>query len=705
MGLSGIKTITTLSGCSFYKKIMQKYQTSKKNTSGFPNMIFYKGKNSVSPKKFDIILKFNLHLNHQNVLPLLIIKNNQASEGTLLRLKTEKKVLQSMIMLKEVQSTNYINKLSLTALKIQHGWCAESEHFLAGSTYNYNTAFLSFLRSLISRSGNKTNNLEKILKLSFLSVNNALDYQITNTIFKDILTLNPKISNKENRQKYCPIFEYKPPSNYLKKQNTSSILTVKNGSVIKEIFPWLNTGKKGLQSIMNQKIALAINDVANAYVSQAAFKISQEFHVGSEFFLTGNTYTNKISVFSFLKSSFFKNGNLTINSKKMLKSSFLPVKKALDYQKTNTIYPGILALNPKTSCVRELLINSEKTSMLNIFKNYMERYLPFKFSTTYTHYLKLPNSEINMEILNSQIYGKNIYSKSLNFDRSPAFIYKENKLKYWPIFEDKSPWNYLGKQNIIPFSIVKKSGICTTGNIFTNKISVFSFLKSLTFKAGNIVTYLNKILKPLHLSENPIYYQPANISTYSEAAEISFQISNYKNNEKFLNSQVLRLNKNHESLNGTRYSAFINRNDIVKNHLTSENKSPAVFLQDILLHDKTHSLNRRFFKESNWVTINKPFVKNYQGNFEHDYPSYVQNKHNYKTRNESLVFHDQGRIEQEIELIKKTIIETKKSVSEKTVPVFGESEIKKYLDINRISSQVYQNIERTIRMERERRGV
>jgi hypothetical protein len=74
-------------------------------------------------------------------------------------------------------------------------------------------------------------------------------------------------------------------------------------------------------------------------------------------------------------------------------------------------------------------------------------------------------------------------------------------------------------------------------------------------------------------------------------------------------------------------------------------------------------------------------------------------------RPDSLVFQDQGHIEQEIEQIKRTIKETKKSVSEKTVPVFGEADIKKYLDINRISSQVYQNIERTIRMERERRGV
>ena len=70
----------------------------------------------------------------------------------------------------------------------------------------------------------------------------------------------------------------------------------------------------------------------------------------------------------------------------MLKSSFLPVNNALDYQKTNTIYPGILATNPK---------------------------------------IKLLNFKINMEILNSQIFEKNIYSGPLNFGRSPAFNYKQ----------------------------------------------------------------------------------------------------------------------------------------------------------------------------------------------------------------------------------------------------------------------------------------
>ncbi len=51
MGLSGIKPITTLSSSSLYRKIMQKYQTGKKNTSRFPTMIFYKEKGYFFQKK------------------------------------------------------------------------------------------------------------------------------------------------------------------------------------------------------------------------------------------------------------------------------------------------------------------------------------------------------------------------------------------------------------------------------------------------------------------------------------------------------------------------------------------------------------------------------------------------------------------------------------------------------------------------------
>jgi hypothetical protein len=753
MDRSDIKSIITLSSSSFYREIIQKYQTGKKKTSRLPKMIFYKERVDNFPKKISMVLNFRLHLDQQNIVPVLVLKNISVIQGRLSRLKTERKTLQSILKLNDFQSTNNIAKISQTAFKTSEMCQSESEFFPTENFFINKNSVFSFLKSLSFRDGNITNDLNKILNSSFSPVNDAFYQQKTRMIFSDILTLNPKTLNyknnmkvlnsqifekkiyyrflnneknptfidKENELKYWPAFEDKSPSNYLEKQNTTTSLIVKNIPVNKEIFSWLNSKKNGLKSLLKPKDARNINDVANVYVSQAAFKISQGFHARSELFLTGNISINKISVFPFLKSLIFRAGNITNNSNKILNSSFFSQSNVFYQKETRMIPPYILKRDKK------------------IF-----------------------NYENNMETLNSQIFGKKIYYRFLNIVRNPTFIDKENALKYWPAFEDKSPSNYFGKQNTILSSIVKKisviqetyswlntkkngiklllkpkdaqnisdvanisqaafkipqmyqiaSGIFSTGSISTNKISVstnkisvFLFRKFLIFRTGNIATNSNRILKPLPLSENSIYYQEAANSTYSGSAEVSSQMLNNKNKEKILNSQVFTVKKIYESLNITRHSAFINRKSIVKNQLISENKLPAVFLQDNLLFNKTSGMNILFFKESNWVTVNKPFVKNYYGNFEHETPSYVQSNHNSKIRNESLVFQDQGRIEQEIEQIKKTVIETKKSVSEKTAPVFGEADIKKYLDINRISSQVYQNIERTIRMERERRGM
>jgi hypothetical protein len=667
MGLSGIKPINGLSDSNFYQKIMHKYHTGKKSTSRFPTMFFFKGKNSVSPKKFDILFKFNLHLNQKKILPLLILKNNPDIN---------------------VQSDNYVTKIFLTALKISKGSSVASEQFLTG---------------------NITNNSNNILNSSFLRVSNILSHQKASTIFPDIIIRDPKILNYKNNIKILKsqIF-WKNVHSRLLSSTQNLTPTYKENKlmywpIIKEVILWLNTAKNGLQPIMNQKDTLAINDVVNAYVSQAAFKISQEFQTESDFILTGNTFANK-----------------------MLKSSFLTVNNALDYQKTTTIYPGIIALNPKIGCVRELLINYKKTSMLSIFKKYIERFLPFRFSTTHTHDLKLLNSEINMEILNSQIFGKNIYSRPLvkNIpvikEISPRLNTEKNDLQ--SLLEPKNVQN---KSNVakvygssatfkIPSMYQNASRFLPTGRIFTNKNLVFSFkghvhdllissekvniiavfnkyierfypfrfsishtydpfLKSSIFKARDTVTNSNKILKLLTLSENSIYHHQATSSTYFGAEEVSSQILNHKINEKILKSQVFRLNKNYGlfkndgPLLSNNNSDFISKNSIIKDHFTS--------------------------------------VKNFYENFGQEIPSYIQSKNASEISNENLIFQDQRQIEQEIELIKKTIIETKKSVSEKTVPVFGEAEIKKYFDINRISSQVYQNIERTIRMERERRGM
>jgi hypothetical protein len=74
---------------------------------------------------------------------------------------------------------------------------------------------------------------------------------------------------------------------------------------------------------------------------------------------------------------------------------------------------------------------------------------------------------------------------------------------------------------------------------------------------------------------------------------------------------------------------------------------------------------------------------------------------------ENFYFHRRQNIEQEVEEIKKIVVETKEAVAVNSTSTNypGEMDIKRHLDINRISDQVYQNIERRVRMERERRGL
>jgi len=598
-------------------------------------------------------------------IPSLAVKNIPVAGGEISGLNAEKKVFQSTFQIKNVQRTDYVPKIFLTSLKIPQEHHVPSEHFLTRNISANKIPFFLFLKSLTFKAENVTNDSNKTTKSIFSPSSSAFYQQKALTISPNIFTRNSKIlsfdnnmeifnlqisgtkicyrllniagnstlNGNENTLKSWSLSEDKSPSNQSGNKNIipSFIhsLVVKNIPVIKEIFSRLNTEKNCLKSITRQKDAMNVNYTSNVYVSQAVFKIPQGFYEGSEFFLTGNTFTNKFlteniatkknSVFSLFKPFIFRAENITNNSNKILKSPFLPVNHDFYSQKTRTIFPDILSLNRKTGRVRELLINSEKVSVLTVIDRYFDRFRPFRFSTTHTHH---------------------------------------------------DP-----------------------------------FLKYLVFKAGNKITNSNRILKPQLRSENPVYYQQVANSTYSGAAKVSSQVLNSKINEKILNSQVFRANKNYESLNITRHSPFFNKKSVLKNQPFFKGKLPAVFLQDNFLSNKKPGMNRRFFKESSWVAFNGPLIKNNYGSSGHGTPGYVQSNHNYKMRPESLVFQDQGHIEQEIEQIKRIIIETKKSVSEKTVHVFGEADIKKYLDINRISSQVYQNLERTIRMERERRGI
>jgi hypothetical protein len=106
-----------------------------------------------------------------------------------------------------------------------------------------------------------------------------------------------------------------------------------------------------------------------------------------------------------------------------------------------------------------------------------------------------------------------------------------------------------------------------------------------------------------------------------------------------------------------------------------------------------------------WMPINKSLKKRIQSSASNSIPGWRRAIFNKDSEN--FYFHRRLGIEQEVEEIKKIVVEMKETVSEKstTANFPSEMDIKRHLDINRISDQVYQNIERRIRMERERRGL
>lgn len=638
MSLSGIKTITTLAGSRFYLKIMQKYQTGKKSTSKFPTMIYYKEKGHLFPQRISIVLKFSLHLNQQNIAPVLILKkpvlilkNLHTIEERLSGPKTDKKELRSILELKDIQSTNNLTEIYQAAFRSLQGRHI-SKFYLTGNTPTNKFSVFSILKSLSS------------------------------------------VIDKGSTLKCWHTLENKLSSTFLREQIIIPYLIMKNILTAKGLLPRLSTERKGMQLLVKQENALNINDITNIFSSQEQSRVQQRFHAGL---------------------NIFRHGDLAINPYKILNLQFRPVHILFNQQKTYVISSDSPTVDPK-----EL------------------------------------SYESNVEILNLQIFGKTIYSRLLNASRNFTFINGENRLNCCPAFEYKLTSSHSGKENIklslnVKSSLIAKnvlllkenlSGLkyekgylqslfqpknppsipSINGNIPTDKLSVFSAIKSLIFKTGNIVTDSNRISKLLSLSENSINYQMGFNSIFPGSKQVSSQVFRYNNNV-ISSSHMLGMNKIYRSLNINMNSAFINKINTSKNWLVFNNKLLA-FLLHKLTFNKTSDASKYFFKKQNRANVARRLIKNSYGDSEYEADTFVQSKHNYKIRNENLVFRDQKRVEQEIEQIKKTLIETKKSVSEKTIPVFGESDIKKYLDINRISSQVYQNIERTIRMERERRG-
>ncbi len=129
-----------------------------------------------------------------------------------------------------------------------------------------------------------------------------------------------------------------------------------------------------------------------------------------------------------------------------------------------------------------------------------------------------------------------------------------------------------------------------------------------------------------------------------------------------------------------------------------EHKSPGIFSRFSFLPKNNETIK-------SWMQINKPHMRNIESSASDSMT--FQRRAVLHENSEDFYFHKRQNIEREVEEIKRVIVETKEAVVEKSQPVNfpNEMDMKRHLDINRISDHVYQNIERRIRMERERRGM
>lgn len=250
------------------------------------------------------------------------------------------------------------------------------------------------------------------------------------------------------------------------------------------------------------------------------------------------------------------------------------------------------------------------------------------------------------------------------------------------------------------------SGLFPIRHICANRIMTVPLLRSLFFKAETVINESNKLLRPLFLAIKTAYYQQATYPVSSDISILNPQILKHSNYMQILNLRTSKVKTEFESVNTTVYSTTNEKERFSRYQFSFDRKSPAILSQSNLLFNHTvFGVNRLFFENSNLATVNKPWIQTNYFSFGHGVSNFSPRSYAYNADGEKLHLCDTKHIEQEIENIKKIAIETKESVLEKSKSSLGEADIKRYIDINRISDQVYQNIERTIRMERERRGM
>ncbi len=151
--------------------------------------------------------------------------------------------------------------------------------------------------------------------------------------------------------------------------------------------------------------------------------------------------------------------------------------------------------------------------------------------------------------------------------------------------------------------------------------------------------------------------------------------------------------------------SYINTKDNTGSYPSTINKNQFLFENElnILLSKKNLLSNNKVILNNNKRLFYTRYIK--QPDVNVFFPRHPQIFLNAK--NKDFVFHSSQDIEYEVNQIKNSIVEIQKTVAEKTLPVYSSinNDHEQYIDMNRISDQVFQMIDRKIKIESERRGI
>ncbi|HEY9206923.1 MAG TPA: hypothetical protein VIO58_13505 [Candidatus Methanoperedens sp.] len=223
--------------------------------------------------------------------------------------------------------------------------------------------------------------------------------------------------------------------------------------------------------------------------------------------------------------------------------------------------------------------------------------------------------------------------------------------------------------------------------------------------SANVFSFENRKMFSDQGSLPITYPEPVKNKSYVEQANMQYILSRQnKGAYKYFLMNRLPVNIMQASLVQSPISQEIIRNI----SMSTGNRPASKYIYPVQnVHLQTwKNINPSENDHKNFFKFSKNFINNNGYTFPDSSKSLAGKKGtSFMIKNENYVFNKTSRINQEVEELKKTVIETKKILAEKPIPPPSKNSVKSNIDINRIADQVYLNIERRIRLERERKGI